>query len=75
MKKEVAKKIKNLIDKGGKKQNLYENIPGPALRVSIKLLISFPTVPTPSPSPEQITRLASQTAVTVTLRGQPFTCL
>lgn len=51
------------------------NPPGPAALVSMKLLISLPTVPMPRPSPEQITLLASHTAVTVTLRGQPLTCL
>jgi len=50
-------------------------IPGPALRVSIKLRISFPTVPIPRPSPVHRTLLASQTPVTFTLRGQPLTCL
>jgi hypothetical protein len=41
----------------------------------MKLRISLPTVPTRSPSPEQTTLPASATAVTATLRGQPFTCL
>jgi len=50
-------------------------LPGPARLVSMKLRISLPTVPTRSPSPEQMTLPASATAVTATLSGQPFTCL
>jgi hypothetical protein len=53
----------------------WVKIPGPARRVSMKLRISLPTVPTRSPSPEQTTLPASATAVTATLSGQPFTCL
>jgi len=55
--------------------NVLYFIPGPALRVSIKLLISFPTVPIPRPSPVHRTLLASQTPVTLTFKGQPLTCL
>lgn len=52
-----------------------EYTPGPAALVSMKLRMSLPTMPVPSPSPEQITLDASHTAVTVTFNGQPFTCL
>lgn len=41
----------------------------------MKLLMSFPTVPIPRPSPVHRTLLASQTPVTLIFNGHPFTCL
>ncbi len=52
-----------------------KDLPGPELRVSIKLLISRPKIPHLSPSPEHITLEASTVELTVTFRGHPLTCL
>ena len=50
-------------------------LPGPDLRVSMKLLMSLPMMPHLRPSPEQATLDASTVELTVTFSGQPFTWL
>ena len=52
-----------------------DSSPGPARRVSMNDLISWPTTPLRRPSPLQTTRLASARASTVTFSGQPLICL